>query len=99
VAAGLRHPLISRRRPFDLICANILAAPLIALAHEMSAALRPGGVAILSGLLDGQAPEVGRRYDARGFSCLARESRLGWTTLTLMRRRMRPLERARGFTE
>ncbi len=43
VASGLDHPLILRRAPYDLIVANILAGPLIALAPAIAAALEPGG--------------------------------------------------------
>ena len=65
--------------------ANLLPGPLIALAPAMRRALRPGGVAVLSGLLDHQAREVGARYRAAGFRLLARSRRAGWTVLTLVR--------------
>ena len=45
-----------------LLVANILAAPLIELAPQLSALVRPGGQIVLSGVLDSQADEVAARY-------------------------------------
>jgi ribosomal protein L11 methyltransferase len=42
----------------DLILANILAPVLVSLAPRLLDALRPGGVLLLSGLLESQVPEV-----------------------------------------
>ncbi|HSR72787.1 MAG TPA: 50S ribosomal protein L11 methyltransferase [Kiloniellales bacterium] len=49
---------VMRRRPFDLIVANILAEPLCAMAPGLLESLSPGGRAILSGLLAEEADEV-----------------------------------------
>ena len=49
----------------------------------MRRALRPGGIAILSGLLDAQAREVRATYLSAGFRLSAQSSRDGWTALTL----------------
>lgn len=85
-ADGLGHPDIAARAPFDLIFANILAAPLIELAPGIAAATAPGGHVILSGLMSGQADRVRAAYLAQGFE-LVRESVLdNWVTLTLGRR-------------
>jgi ribosomal protein L11 methyltransferase len=46
----------------DVILANILAAPLIELAPELLASLRPGGVLVLSGILEEQAGDVMDAY-------------------------------------
>ena len=70
-------------RPFDLIVANILAAPLCAMASDLAAHLSPGGVAVLSGLLEAQETAVRARHRAQGL-VLLRQIRLdGWTTLLL----------------
>jgi ribosomal protein L11 methyltransferase len=84
-AAGLAHPLIRRGGPYDLVFANILAGPLIALAWDIRAVLAPGGVAILSGLLRVQARAVSAAYLARGFRIHERRHRDAWTTLVLVR--------------
>ncbi len=66
---------------FDLIVANILAAPLRAMAPELKRHLGPGGVAVLSGLLADQADAV---IVAHAPLTLARRIPLGgWVTLVL----------------
>ncbi len=85
VAAGFDAPAIRAAAPFDLICANILKGPLLALAPEMALHLGPGGIAILSGLLNEQAPEVEAAFRRAGFAPAAREEIGAWTTLTLQR--------------
>jgi ribosomal protein L11 methyltransferase len=66
---------------FDLIAANILAGPLEAMAPGLKRHLAPGGVAVLSGLLEDQAGAV---IDAHAPLSLARRIPLGgWVTLVL----------------
>jgi ribosomal protein L11 methyltransferase len=48
--------------PHDVVVANILAGPLVALAPRLCAALTPGGAIVLSRLLDAHAAEVARAY-------------------------------------
>src|SRR3954466_2971446 len=50
-ASGLNDRRVRAKAPYDLVFANILAPPLIALAQDIKGALKPGGIAILSGLL------------------------------------------------
>jgi ribosomal protein L11 methyltransferase len=66
VADGLTHPAIASTAPFDLILANILAAPLTQLAPTLSAAVAPRGLAVLSGLLRNQENLVLSFYRAQG---------------------------------
>ncbi|MEL7099756.1 MAG: 50S ribosomal protein L11 methyltransferase [Pseudomonadota bacterium] len=85
-AAGFDHPALVEAAPFRVIFANILKGPLIALAEDLTAALEPGGIAILSGILNEQAEEVTRHYLASGNS-LHRSASIGdWTTLTLTKK-------------
>lgn len=51
---------------FDLVLANILAAPLVELAPRLSACLRPGASLVLSGILPEQAESVTRAYAGLG---------------------------------
>ncbi|MBT8053548.1 MAG: 50S ribosomal protein L11 methyltransferase [Xanthomonadales bacterium] len=53
-----------QRELADVVMANILAAPLILLAPRLLAALRPGGLIALSGILNVQADEVLAAYRA-----------------------------------
>ena len=85
VAVGFDHPEIQNKAPFDLIFANILKSPLIALAPDMAACAANGGYIILSGLLNEQATEVIATYNAHGFN-VAHHAEIGdWSTLTMQR--------------
>lgn len=84
-ASGLNHRLVKDHGPYDLVFANILAPPLVALAQDIRSALKPGGVAILSGLLRTQERRVKAAYLSRGFRVVRRLHRDAWATLVLQR--------------
>ncbi len=84
-ATGLDHPRLRPPSRFDLVIANILAGPLIALAPSIRTAVAPGGVLILSGILNDQAPSVRASYVAQGFRMNRHDQIAGWSTLTLER--------------
>jgi ribosomal protein L11 methyltransferase len=72
-------------RAADLVIANILAAPLCALAQEFAGLVRPKGTLLLAGLLEDEAHEVTRANDA----CFHIEpcgTRAGWVALSGRRR-------------
>jgi ribosomal protein L11 methyltransferase len=81
VAEGFGHPDLAAAAPFDLIVANILKAPLIALAPDMAAHCAPGGRLILSGLLTEQGDDVASHYSRHGFSLEKDEQIVDWLTL------------------
>jgi ribosomal protein L11 methyltransferase len=87
VAAGMDHPRLAARAPYDLVIANILAGPLIELAPSLAVALAPGGRLILAGLLDRQAEAVAAAYWRQGMMAVARIERGDWPTLVLRGRR------------
>ena len=82
-AAGFDHPVLADAAPFDLVFANILKGPLIALAPDMAGVMEPKAYAILSGLLNEQADEVIEVYARSGINLHHRESIGDWTTLVL----------------
>jgi ribosomal protein L11 methyltransferase len=82
LADGMNSPLLTARAPFDLIIANILAAPLIELAPDFAKALAPCGTVVLAGLLDSQAAAVIRAYEDRGLT-LADRGAGDWPVLAL----------------
>jgi len=84
-AAGLRHPAIAAAAPYDLIFANILARPLVALAQGLSEILQPGGNLILSGITRDQARWIRATYRNRGLVPLATIAIGNWVTLALTR--------------
>ena len=85
VAAGLAHPRIAAGGPYDLIFANILARPLVALSTGLSRALKPGGDLILSGLTADQMRWIEATYESRGLSLSRRIRRGNWATLVFTR--------------
>ena len=98
VAAGLGHPVIAAGAPYDLIFANILARPLVALATGLTRVLAPGGHLILSGLTLDQSRWIEATYRARGLALAARIRRGNWVSLVLTRpkRKKRPGGRTPG---
>jgi ribosomal protein L11 methyltransferase len=87
VAEGLDHPRLVARAPYDLIIANILAPPLIAMAPSVSKALAAGGRLILAGLLDHQAESVAAAYRRHGLMLAGRVEHGEWPTLIMRKRR------------
>ncbi|MEO1776952.1 MAG: 50S ribosomal protein L11 methyltransferase [Pseudomonadota bacterium] len=84
-ATGFRHPRLRYSAPYDLVLANILAAPLKRLAPDTRRHLAPGGYAVLSGLLNAQAPGVEAVFRAQGFRRVTLKRIAGWTSLLLQK--------------
>ena len=62
MAANLKTRIFAERTPYDLIVANILAGPLVALAPAIGRRLAPGGTVVLSGLLPDQRARIVAAY-------------------------------------
>jgi ribosomal protein L11 methyltransferase len=86
VAAGMDHPLLAARGPYDLIIANILAGPLVDLASDFAGACAPRASLLLAGLLETQEPAVRAAYRRAGFRLAARLVNGDWSILWLRRR-------------
>jgi len=86
-ADGMEDPRIQAAAPFDLIVANILAGPLIALAPGLTATLGQNGVIILAGLLASQAKDVLAAYSSNGMQLADRIDSGDWSILTLVQAR------------
>lgn len=86
IAAGLAHPLLEARGPYDLIIANILAGPLVELAPHFARALVPGGSLVLSGLLETQERQVRAACRRAGLRLARRAVHGDWSVLWLRRR-------------
>jgi len=84
-AAGFSHPVLAEAAPYDLIFANILKGPLVALSPEIAANLTKGGYAILSGVLNEQAEEVIEVYAQNGTNLVERQVIGDWSTLLLIK--------------
>jgi ribosomal protein L11 methyltransferase len=84
-AAGFSHSILAANAPYDLVFANILKGPLVALAPEVSAHTKEGGAVILSGLLTPQAEQVIAAYTNNGFTLKQHDQVAEWSTLTLIK--------------
>lgn len=65
---GYKTDLAQRNAPYDLVTANILANPLIAMAGELNAVMMKNGSAILSGLLARQENDVLAAHEKQGLT-------------------------------
>lgn len=86
VADGMDHPLLDARGPYDLVIANILAGPLIALAPDFGRAIVPGGHLLLAGLLETQEAQVRAACRRAGLRLAARLVNGDWSILWLRKR-------------
>jgi ribosomal protein L11 methyltransferase len=74
---------------YDLIVANLLAPVLVTLAEPLRAVLAPGGVLVVSGLLDRRWSHVASALEP--LVLVQVDHHEGWTALTLRTRREEPL--------
>ena len=68
---------------YDLVLSNILARPLALLARDLARSLRPGGYAVLSGLLSRQEAIVLAAHRACGLVLDRRYVIDGWSSLVM----------------
>ncbi len=80
-ANGFGHGQVNSIEIFDLIFANILMAPLLSMAEDMSRHTVSGGYVILSGILTEQAELVTNKYIDVGFSLSKQINIAEWSTL------------------
>lgn len=85
-ADGWMDKRIKRASPYDLVFANILARPLCAMAQSLAQNMKPGGMAILAGLLTIQANWVLSAHRRAGLVLAERIIDGAWTILVLRKR-------------
>lgn len=86
ISNGYGHRAICHGGPFDLVTANILARPLAKMARDLSRVIAPGGVAILSGVVERDASWMIKTHRQVGFHLLRHAVIKGWSTLVLEKR-------------
>jgi ribosomal protein L11 methyltransferase len=77
--------LPSRRGPFDLVAANLIASVLIAVAGELRAELRPGGRLLASGIFIDREADVAGALEAAGLRPIGRTGEGEWVALEFER--------------
>ena len=79
IAEGMDDDDLVERAPYDVLIANILAAPLIELAPAFAASMAPRGHIVLSGLLVTQEAHVRAAYRLAGYRLQARITSATWS--------------------
>lgn len=85
VSRGYADHAIRRSGPYALILANILARPIARMAPDCARHLKPGGYAVLSGLLTTQERPVIAAHRQQGLILTARHRIEEWSTLVVRR--------------
>lgn len=77
---GFANPLIGQRAPYDVVLANMLAEPLVVLAHGIASVLSDEGVVVLSGILRWHGDRIEQAYSGLNLTLLQRYSSTDWLT-------------------
>ncbi|MBI3329380.1 MAG: 50S ribosomal protein L11 methyltransferase [Nitrospinae bacterium] len=67
--------------PFEVIVANILLEPIVAMLKDLHAVLAPGGTVILSGLLSSEGPQLRRGLTRHGWHILQQGTQQEWAAV------------------
>ena len=72
---------LKERGGFNVVTANVFAGVLIEIAPEIGRRVKPGGFAILSGILRTQESDIAKRYSAAGLRLQIARRRGKWVAL------------------
>ena len=82
---GYHSDVVRQNAPYDVILANILARPLIAMAADMAQNLRIGGYAVISGFIEDQVDWVINAHEKQGLALQKIYEKDGWRAALLKR--------------
>lgn len=85
VAEGSAGPNQPFPGQYDLVLANIIARVLTDIAAGVVAAVKPGGTAILAGIIESKERTVREAYEQRGLAFFRREQIEDWVSLVYRR--------------
>ncbi len=71
-------------KPADILIANILSGPLVQLAPQLTRLIKPGGVIVLSGILQEQVDQIIKTYQG-AFTLCEPTVRDGWVRIEGLR--------------
>ena len=80
---GYSAPIVQQEKCYNVIFANILARPLIAMAHDMATFLAPDGYAVISGFIDDQLDWVVGAHEQYGLNVVKIYEIDQWRTVLL----------------
>ncbi|MBQ9271693.1 MAG: 50S ribosomal protein L11 methyltransferase [Alphaproteobacteria bacterium] len=80
---GYEADIVRQNAPYDVILANILARPLIAMAPDMASNLKAGGYAIISGFIDEQVDWVISEHEKYGLKLIKLYAKDRWRAALL----------------
>ena len=80
---GYAADLVQENAPFDVILANILPTPLMAMAKDAATALAEDGILILSGLMEQHQDDVVKAHEEEGLALMDQLNVNGWMTLVM----------------
>lgn len=85
VGIGYKNKVILENKPYKLICANILAKPLVSMALDAAKHLADGGFIILSGFLEKQSNWVKKSYEIAGLKLIKKYVENQWVCLVMVK--------------
>jgi ribosomal protein L11 methyltransferase len=66
------------KKPFDLVCANLISNLLIAERKKITAQLKSGGILVLAGILKSEFLEVQTEFESLGLKLISSRSKKEW---------------------
>lgn len=85
VHEGLGFQPLAEDKQFDIVLSNIISAALIRLAPEAADRIKPGGLWIVSGIIEANWPDVLTRAKTCGFELVETFAEGDWIAATLRR--------------
>ena len=82
---GFNTPIVTKKKPYELILANILAGPVIEMAPALVSTLDDNGYVVLSGMLTEQVNLVASAYEGEGLTYKKQYDIGEWTTLVMQK--------------
>ena len=81
-----QHPGLTRELgPYDIVVSNIISATLIRLSPDIFHVVKPGGLWIVSGIIDANWPDVRFASESHGFELVEKREEDGWVAAAFMR--------------
>lgn len=80
---GFSAAIVAKKKPYELILANILAGPVIEMASDLVAVMDDNSYCVLSGMLVEQADLVASAYEGEGLTLKKKYDIGEWSTLVM----------------